>query len=209
MAGIISNNVVTDGLIFYLDAANTKSYVSGSTTWSDLSQNQKDTALINGSTFDSGNLGSIVFDGVNDYVVSNSSFSLPSTVTYSCWIKCNIGANLQTLFTDSGQAGTLGFIWIFRAAPSSNSISFKYADGTIAISASGMWNNFNNLWLNITISVDYTNAIITLYKNGVLHSGPNALLGTPLPPRNLAKNIGSYNGSQSFFIRKHSSNTNI
>jgi hypothetical protein len=31
-------NIVTDGLILYLDGANSKSYVSGSTIWNDLSR---------------------------------------------------------------------------------------------------------------------------------------------------------------------------
>jgi hypothetical protein len=35
-------NVVMDGLVLWLDAANTKSYVSGSTTWNDISREAKD-----------------------------------------------------------------------------------------------------------------------------------------------------------------------
>ena len=38
MAFRYSPKIVTDGLVLYLDAANTKSYVSGSTTWNDLSK---------------------------------------------------------------------------------------------------------------------------------------------------------------------------
>jgi hypothetical protein len=60
-------NIITDGLVLYLDAANTKSYSGSGTTWGDVSRNSNNGTLINGPTFDSSNVGSIVFDGVNDY----------------------------------------------------------------------------------------------------------------------------------------------
>jgi hypothetical protein len=61
-------SIVTDGMVLSLDAANTKSYVSGSTVWSDLSGNANNGTLTNGPTFNSANGGSIVFDGTNDYI---------------------------------------------------------------------------------------------------------------------------------------------
>jgi len=36
MAGTVAPDIVTNGLVLYLDAANTKSYVSGSTSWTDI-----------------------------------------------------------------------------------------------------------------------------------------------------------------------------
>jgi hypothetical protein len=73
MAGTVAPNIVTDGLVLYLDAANVKSYVSGSTTWVDIAAGNNVT-LTNGPTFNSGNNGSIVFDGTNDYVQVTSPF---------------------------------------------------------------------------------------------------------------------------------------
>ena len=68
MAFNYSPKIVTDGLVLYMDAANSKSYVSGSTTWNDISRSGNNGTLINGPTFNSSNGGSIVFDGTNDYV---------------------------------------------------------------------------------------------------------------------------------------------
>lgn len=79
MAFNYSPKVVTDGLVLYLDAANTKSYVSGSTTWNDISRSGTNGTLVNGPTFNSGNGGSIVFDGVNDYINQNLNTGLFST----------------------------------------------------------------------------------------------------------------------------------
>jgi hypothetical protein len=59
--------IVTDGLVLCLDAADRNSYVSGSLTWRDVAGSNNGT-LTNGPTFNSTNGGSIVFDGVDDYV---------------------------------------------------------------------------------------------------------------------------------------------
>ena len=74
--------IVTDGLVLALDAASRNSYVSGSTTWTDLSGNNNTGTLVNGPTFSSDNGGSIVFDGTNDYV--------------SCGTLANYGSEMAT-----------------------------------------------------------------------------------------------------------------
>ena len=82
-------NIVTDGLILYLDAANTKSIVSGSTTWVDISRGGNNGILTNGPTFNSGNGGNIVFDGVNDFcnLGTSNSTTFPSDFSLNCWVK--------------------------------------------------------------------------------------------------------------------------
>jgi len=85
MAGNIAPNTITDNLVLYLDAANNKSYVSGSTTWVDLTGNGNNGTLINGPTFNTGSLGSIVLDGVDDYIfVSRSVILEPTAITMQC-----------------------------------------------------------------------------------------------------------------------------
>jgi hypothetical protein len=68
-----SPRIVTDGLVLCLDAGNTKSYVGSGTTWRDLSGRGNTGTLTNGPTYSSSNGGSIVFDGVDDYVTIPSS----------------------------------------------------------------------------------------------------------------------------------------
>jgi hypothetical protein len=60
-------NLVEDGLVFALDASDKNSYVSGSTSWFDLSANNLSGSLFNGPVFNSGSGGNIVFDGIDDY----------------------------------------------------------------------------------------------------------------------------------------------
>lgn len=91
MGGFANNApIVTDGLVFYVDAGNSKSYdgVSGGTTWTDLVGSNNGT-LTNmdtnpasgGYVYDSANGGSIVFDNANAYaqtgtITTFSSFTL-------------------------------------------------------------------------------------------------------------------------------------
>jgi len=82
MSGNISTKkIVTDGLVLHLDAANNKSYVSGSTTWNDLTNLNNTSSLTNSPTFSSDNAGGIVFDGIDDYIAlpaidTNNNFTL-------------------------------------------------------------------------------------------------------------------------------------
>lgn len=62
-----SPRIVTDGLVFYVDAANPRSYVSGGTTWDDLSFNLNNGILTSGVTYNTSNGGSLVFDGINGF----------------------------------------------------------------------------------------------------------------------------------------------
>jgi hypothetical protein len=90
MAFRYSPKIVTDGLVLYLDAANTKSYVSGSTTWSDISRGGNNGTLVNGPTYSSANGGYITCDGINDYieVLDNSSLDFGSgSFTVEYWFR--------------------------------------------------------------------------------------------------------------------------
>ncbi len=88
MAGKVAPNIVTNGLVLYLDAANPESYISGSTAWNDISRGGNNGTLVNEPTFSSANGGSIVFDGVNDSTsftasppISTLEFSINSIIS--------------------------------------------------------------------------------------------------------------------------------
>ena len=78
---------VTDGLIYYVDAGNTSSYPGSGLIWTDLS-GQARTTSIAGPTFDSGNGGSLNFDGSNDYAQVDTGFNPNiTTKTMIGWCK--------------------------------------------------------------------------------------------------------------------------
>ena len=103
MAFNYSPKIVTDGLVLALDAANVKSYPGSGTTWNDLSRGGNNGILINGPTFNSGNGGSIVFDGVNDYSQTENTINLVNkSFTIITW--CNLLSSQQRYVFGGGEA---------------------------------------------------------------------------------------------------------
>lgn len=91
MSGISGPKIITSGCVLSLDAADKLSYKGSGTSWYDLSGNSNTGTLTNGPTFSAGNQGSIVFDGVDDYVNCNNSSNLQITqASISAWVKTTI-----------------------------------------------------------------------------------------------------------------------
>jgi hypothetical protein len=84
-----SPSIITQNLVLCLDAGNPKSYPGSGTTWTDLSGNGNNGTLVNGVGYNSGNLGSLVFDGSNDYVNCGNSTTLnmSTETTLIHWLK--------------------------------------------------------------------------------------------------------------------------
>jgi hypothetical protein len=78
---------ITDGLVLCLDAANRKSYPGSGTTWTDLSGRGNNGTLVNGVGYNGSNLGSLVFDGVDDRGTFTSPITSSSPQTYEVWVK--------------------------------------------------------------------------------------------------------------------------
>jgi hypothetical protein len=92
MSAISGPNVIEDGLVLALDAANVKSYPGTGTAWTDLSNNGNNGTLVNGPTFNSDNLGSLVFDGTNTRVtVVHNELLNPGFLTLEAWIYPQLG----------------------------------------------------------------------------------------------------------------------
>jgi hypothetical protein len=121
-------NIVTNGLVLNLDAANPRSYPPpyNMTTWTDLSRNNNGT-LINGPTFNSGNGGSIRCDGVNDFieVLDNSSLDFGSSnFTVEYWFR--------KLQTTSGFDNIWGpNKWNTSASPGTNEWVLLIGNGSV------------------------------------------------------------------------------
>jgi hypothetical protein len=115
MAYNFSPKVITEGLILYLDAANTKSYPGNGTAWTDLSRGGNNGTLTNGPTFNSGNGGNIVFDGINDYVLTSTINHNIGTgnFTYTVWVYPTglkgSGATLASFMGNGEYSPTFGF----------------------------------------------------------------------------------------------------
>ena len=160
MAFTYSPKIVTDGLVFAVDAANTKSYPGSGTTWKDLSGNGNDGTLTNGPTFDSGNGGSIVFDGTDDYI----SFGNPAEVQFIYTNEFSLEAwvNPNTL---SGFKHIIGKTYVnYRLAHSGTNISFRLDANTITTSGGSL---VVGEWTHIIATWDPLTQTAKVYQNGV------------------------------------------
>jgi hypothetical protein len=166
MAGNIAPKVALDGLTFYLDAANTKSYVSGSTTWNDISQRGLVGTLTNSPTFSNTKVGSIVFDGVDDFVnipispIVNGSYN---NWTIDVWMK---PGNQVSRFITPNSNGVDQFLAYDNTnqrvnvqITESGDVNNRLRGGTIGSVPIGVWSM-------VTVSINNLN--IKIYVNGVL-----------------------------------------
>jgi hypothetical protein len=94
-----NTNIVRNGLVLHLDAANKKSYPGTGTSWFDLSGNGRNGTLLNGVGFSSDNKGAMIFDRINDYAVLQNSYQNPPLPT---------GNSPRTLICCFKTANTLG-----------------------------------------------------------------------------------------------------
>jgi hypothetical protein len=105
-------NISTNGLVLALNAADRNSYVSGSTTWNDLSGNGQNFTLYNSPTFSNNNGGEILFSGLNDYARIRNSTSidlLSSNGTVETWfrtVSSTLGVTYARLISFSDETGT-------------------------------------------------------------------------------------------------------
>jgi hypothetical protein len=153
--------VVTNGLVLYLDAANPKSYPKSGTMWNDLSGNNNNGTLINGPTFDSGNGGSIQFDGVNDRWISNNSipsinFQFNGEFTINTWCYINENTNV-------------GYITSYRLTDGNNvqysGWGLSQNNGRI-VGTVGGYPSFTFAWRRVeTSTTDFNNLVFQKWSN--------------------------------------------
>lgn len=161
MAFNYSPKIVTDGLVLYLDAANTNSYVSGSTTWNDISRSGINSTLFNGPAFSSANGGSIVFDGVDDFgrLPANNGLQPSAELTLEVWFKSS-GSNSRIqglLYLNYGTG--------LRLEPNGAIHTRVYSAGSLQIFITTS-TYFNNLWNQVILTINSNTAI--LYVNSTL-----------------------------------------
>ena len=167
MAFIHSPQIVTNGLVVYTDAANTKSLVSGSSTWRDLSGNGKNGGAGAGATWGSQNGGVVNFNGVSSYVsfgTGNTFFPL-TNLTIDLWFQSK-----GTVATTGTVPGLFGFTYGVRTYfGTANSISFSVSTGSTSQFLTYTHpSNFRDdgLWYNIAFQATPTNTY--MYLNGEL-----------------------------------------
>jgi len=190
-------NIVTDGLVLHLDAANTKSYPGSGNTWSDLSGNGNDGTLVNGVGYDSSNLDSLSFDGVNDRVslgTGNTVFPLHQ-ISYEFIFK-----SLGTVPTTGTSPSLMGLTYGVRLFVQSTRLlaGFDSMSSFDYLSTSGTNNYRDGKWYYVAVTHDGSN--FKIYVNGTLsNSRTSTWTGTTRWPTN-SFNLGRDNNNSNYFF---------
>lgn len=185
---VTPENIVTNGLVLYIDPAKSDSYSGVGNTIYDLSGFGNTGTLTNGPTFSVFNGGSLVLDGSNDYVSVNNNANILSYTAYTKIAYIYI-SNFSTVnnIISGGFSGQHAF-WMF---------------GTNKLNAghNGNWNTVvgaTSLSLNTWYFAAVTYSNLTgwkLYLNG-LEDGTSA-------------NTTTFTGNQEIVIGAYSSGSNF
>ena len=204
-----SPKIVTDGLVMYLDAANSKSYPGSGTTWSDLSRGGNNGTLVNGPTFSSGNGGNLTFNGTNQYV-STPIQNLSRPCTFSTWVNFNNLTGFQTIFgQDTSTAISRGRFYFQKAGGTTEGLILNVVNFSIVLSNNTIVvvNAINpvvtNQWYNY--SAVLTTTTLSLYENGILQntvSDSNTFL---TPNTTIVLNAGYFSNAIADYVNGKSS----
>jgi len=177
-----AKNITLDKLIYYLDASNDKSFLSGNTSWSDISNQQKNNAtLVNGVTFSNINKGCLFLDGIDDYIglpqiTQNQTFG---NYSFSIWFNPNINitpSNTNNYMFVEAQNTLLGGVdnYLHLLSSSSGRVSFQtFNPSAIIYSTTNNW--VANRWYNITCTYNILSSVMSLYINGNLEATTTSL----------------------------------
>ena len=185
--GIDYNNIiVSDGLVLYLDAANTRSY-SGSGTSSNSLVGGIGATLVNGVGFTSSNNGAFTFDGSNDYInFGNSSAVQQSSGTLSAWAKASSpGGGYRGIIAKQGAYGLfytdsvlVAYDW---AADAPRSTGVNIADNTwknVVLTYQSGVSNGTRIYINgvsvLTTTITVLNQIRNLFGGAEANAGQYA-----------------------------------
>ena len=161
-------NIVKDGLVFYADAANPRSYPGSGTTWFDIISSDNGT-LSSSPTFVNVNNGVIDFDST-DYIstpLTETFWGALNATTISTWCKPDTltGGSTAYVFcageynvdSASSRGKMIGIAqynnnWYVYGGPS------HFQDTSVSVS--------NNTWICFSWSINLSSTTSTFYING-------------------------------------------
>ena len=162
MAGHGGPDLVQDGLVLSLDAADKNSYPGSGTTWYDLSGNGND-GTISGCTFSTDYNGIFNFDGSNDKV-SVSRTESGGDLTVSLWVNPADTPSGNDRVITQGHASNLSKRWLIAYYTSTSSYLAKVYNATTG-------------WTFGTITPNEWNHIAFTYDSGTIKTYVNGVSG--------------------------------
>jgi hypothetical protein len=220
-------NIVRDGLVLYLDAKYSYPGATGTNpdvyTWYDMSGNENNGELKNGVSYSGTDGGSLVFDGVDDYINLGKPSSLnfgTGSFSINNWFFVSTGNVIKVLCSKGTAPGSGWWMAIDNRYNSNlNALSFSVNSTSVNTSYAAITTTLSysiNVWNNISAVWDSTNKTASLYLNGSLMSTTTTQSGgsgfggvTNTDNTNYDTIIGAYGNGTSLYFPGNIANTQI
>ena len=176
-------DLITNGLVLCLDAADKQSYSGSGSAWRDLSGNNNNSVLT-GTIFSPSNGGTFIFNGTSDFANTQKTSAqlgfYDASYTMEAWVYPTALDGDRTMFGTDTIGGRQGLHLVFRNAQIyQGHFGSDFGAGTVSI----------NNWYQIVYTYNVTNNACQIFKNGILQ-------GTG--------SIGSFIGTGNIFIGRWS-----
>ena len=192
-----SPSIIPDGLVFYFDPINTRSYAGTGLTGFNLIDTSIVGTFTGGPVYDSANKGSINFDGVDDRISFsfNSALDISQSITIEAYIKP------KSYPTAGGGGMILTKVASYYLEFASTGKIRVYFDG---LNSPGYHDSVNtvplNKWTHVVVTRDSSNSTINIYINGVLDKTVTGITGNISVQQTWNLAMGGYNGGGYLFV---------
>lgn len=196
MAVYSSPNILTNGLVYSIDAASTKCYSGSGTNVLDPINNIIG-VLNNGVGFSTSIGGYFSFDGTDDRILYplNSVYDISQSITIEAFIR-------PTSYPTTGGGGMIiakaGSYYLELASNNKIRVYFYgvsspgYHESTSSI--------YLNVWTYVAVTRDLTNNTINIYINGVLDRTISGITGNIIVQQSFVLSVGGYSGAGYLFV---------
>ena len=186
--GSITTDIVSDGLVFNMDAANRASYPKSGTTVFNTANLLQSGSLEAGVGFSNEASGIWSFDGVDDYMTINNSTSIgfdrTTSFTMAGWFNLSANETNAPYWGKWGDNGASTGNYMFWAGNTTNAkVQFSVANGSSTAATTTAHTYTRDQW-NYWVGVYTSNTKLDFYENGVLEGSANytgAINNTSLP----------------------------
>ena len=195
--GVFSSpSIPLDGLVFSIDAGNTKSYSGSGTNVNDIVNNISG-VMNNGVGFSTLIGGYFSFDGTDDKILYplNSAYDISQSITIEAHIR-------PTSYPTAGGGGMIitkvasyyleftsnGKIRVYFGGL--NSPGYHESIGTVHL----------NIWTHVAITRDFANNTINIYINGVLDRTISGITGNITVQQTYGLSVGGYSAGGYLFV---------
>jgi hypothetical protein len=182
----------SDGLVLYLDAANSASYSGSGNTFYNLVNASIGGSIVGyaSTPIDNTQIKSLTFDGSNDFISVGSLGSFYTQGTISFWMKSlDITANYRNPFATNYNGLNVNVLR-FEQGEGVGALKCWFGDPSGTITSLSYSSISANTWYNVVLTWNQSTTTVTGYMNGVLDFNNSSWVRWPTSFVNVGIGLG-------------------